>query len=102
MKLKLIKWIIRWLFKHHKFLMMEAAIPEGFYQHKKTKAIIPNGYYLHKKHPPTKPLPIPHEIQAVYDKYVLHKSDGVSAKPMTEAAYREEQDMLEREDNVGL
>ncbi len=62
MKLAIIKWLILWLIKHHKFLIDEMVIGIGFHRHK----------------------------------------DPKKAKPMTEAEYKEEQDNLERTDDVGL
>jgi len=34
MKLRIVKWLIGWLVRNHKYLVMDAVIPEGKHLHK--------------------------------------------------------------------
>jgi hypothetical protein len=34
MKITIIKWLIKWLFKNHKYLMEETVIGIGYHRHK--------------------------------------------------------------------
>jgi hypothetical protein len=44
MKIRIIRFIIEWLWKHHKFLVMDVVVPVGKHIHKngKRKKKLPN------------------------------------------------------------
>jgi hypothetical protein len=37
MKIMIVKALIKWLWKNHKYLLMEAVVPEGSHLHKNPK-----------------------------------------------------------------